>query len=118
MAQQPLAYEYPEFLDSNDARPIRILATADEEVGGIEGAKWLAEHQLEEAGGEFLLTEGSFARAGPKSSSANASNSWRTSASSRRVGRKRWVPKVATPGSVTDTPRESSSGSTSNALRL
>src|SRR5712691_5259358 len=26
MAQQPLAYEYPEFLDSNDARPIRILA--------------------------------------------------------------------------------------------
>src|SRR3954465_11027377 len=26
MTQQPLAYEYPEFLDSNDARPIRILA--------------------------------------------------------------------------------------------
>src|SRR5881275_1743496 len=26
MAQQPLAYEYPEFLDSNDARPIRIIA--------------------------------------------------------------------------------------------
>src|SRR5258707_8865146 len=26
MPQQPLAYEYPEFLDSNDARPIRILA--------------------------------------------------------------------------------------------
>src|SRR5437660_4004876 len=26
MAQQPLAYESPEFLDSNDARPIRIIA--------------------------------------------------------------------------------------------
>src|SRR5256885_17132730 len=26
MAQQPLAYEYPEFLDSNDARPLRIIA--------------------------------------------------------------------------------------------
>src|SRR5581483_3093976 len=26
MTQQPLAYEYAEFLDSNDARPIRILA--------------------------------------------------------------------------------------------
>ena len=47
-------------------RPIRLLATADEEVGGIDGAKWLAEHHLEEAGGEFLLTEGAFARAGPR----------------------------------------------------
>src|SRR4030095_1153021 len=26
MAQQPLAYLYPEFLESNEARPIRILA--------------------------------------------------------------------------------------------
>jgi uncharacterized protein (TIGR00730 family) len=26
MAQQPVAYEYPEFLESNEARPIRILA--------------------------------------------------------------------------------------------
>jgi acetylornithine deacetylase/succinyl-diaminopimelate desuccinylase-like protein len=47
-------------------RPLRILATADEEVGGIDGAKWLAANHLDEAGGEFLLTEGSFARAGPK----------------------------------------------------
>ncbi len=27
-------------------RPLRILATADEEVGGIDGAKWLAQHEL------------------------------------------------------------------------
>jgi acetylornithine deacetylase/succinyl-diaminopimelate desuccinylase-like protein len=47
-------------------RPLRVLATADEEVGGIDGAKWLAEHHLDQAGGEFLLTEGSFARAGPR----------------------------------------------------
>lgn len=47
-------------------RPLRILATADEEVGGIDGAKWLAEHHLEDVSGEFLLTEGSFARAGPR----------------------------------------------------
>src|SRR5213083_2222248 len=26
MSQQPLAYHYPEFLESNDARPIRILS--------------------------------------------------------------------------------------------
>jgi acetylornithine deacetylase/succinyl-diaminopimelate desuccinylase-like protein len=47
-------------------RPLRILASADEEVGGIDGAKWLAEHQLDAARGEFLLTEGAFARAGPR----------------------------------------------------
>jgi acetylornithine deacetylase/succinyl-diaminopimelate desuccinylase-like protein len=48
------------------ARPLRILATADEEVGGIDGARWLAENRLEDVCGEFLLTEGSFARAGPR----------------------------------------------------
>jgi acetylornithine deacetylase/succinyl-diaminopimelate desuccinylase-like protein len=47
-------------------RPVRLLATADEEVGGIDGAKWLAENHLDDVGGEFLLTEGSFARAGPR----------------------------------------------------
>jgi acetylornithine deacetylase/succinyl-diaminopimelate desuccinylase-like protein len=47
-------------------RPLRILATADEEVGGIDGAKWLAENYLDAVGGEFLLTEGSFAREGPR----------------------------------------------------
>src|SRR6266581_2188604 len=47
-------------------RPVRILATADEEVGGIDGAKWLAENRLEDVRGELLLTEGSFARAGPR----------------------------------------------------
>jgi acetylornithine deacetylase/succinyl-diaminopimelate desuccinylase-like protein len=47
-------------------RPITILATADEEVGGIEGAKWLAEHRLHDLPGRFLLTEGAFARAGPR----------------------------------------------------
>ncbi len=47
-------------------RPLRILASADEEVGGIDGAKWLAEHELDAVRGEFLLTEGSFARAGPR----------------------------------------------------
>lgn len=45
------------------SRPLRILAAADEEVGGIDGAKWLAANHLEEAGGEFFLTEGSFGRA-------------------------------------------------------
>jgi len=47
-------------------RPLRILATADEEVGGIDGARWLAENHLDAVGGDFLLTEGSFARAGPR----------------------------------------------------
>lgn len=47
-------------------RPLRILATADEEVGGIDGAKWLAQHHLGDVGGEFLLTEGSFGRVGPR----------------------------------------------------
>lgn len=47
-------------------RPLRLLATADEEVGGIDGAKWLAEHSLDDVRGEFLLTEGAFARAGPR----------------------------------------------------
>lgn len=47
-------------------RPLRILATADEEVGGVDGAKWLAEHEIDRIGGEFLLTEGSFARAGSR----------------------------------------------------
>ncbi len=48
------------------ARPLRLLVTADEEVGGTDGAKWLAETHLDAAGGEYLLTEGSFARAGPR----------------------------------------------------
>jgi acetylornithine deacetylase/succinyl-diaminopimelate desuccinylase-like protein len=48
------------------SRPVRILATADEEIGGIDGAKWLAENHLDDVRGEFLLTEGSFARAGPR----------------------------------------------------
>lgn len=48
------------------SRPLRLLATADEEVGGMDGARWLAENHLDEAGGEYLLTEGSFARAGPR----------------------------------------------------
>ena len=47
-------------------RPLRLLATADEEVGGALGAKWLADDHLHAAGGEFLLTEGSFARAGSR----------------------------------------------------
>jgi acetylornithine deacetylase/succinyl-diaminopimelate desuccinylase-like protein len=47
-------------------RPLRLLATADEEVGGLDGAKWLAENHFDEVSGEFLLTEGSFARAGPR----------------------------------------------------
>ena len=47
-------------------RPIRLLATADEEVGGIDGAKWLAARHLDEVRGEFLLTEGAFAKAGPR----------------------------------------------------
>ena len=53
-------------LDLKLKRPLRIIATADEEVGGIDGAKWLAAHHLDDFGGEFLLTEGSFARAGPR----------------------------------------------------
>ncbi len=53
-------------LGVNLTRPLRILATADEEIGGIDGAKWLATHHLDKVGGEFLLTEGSFARAGPR----------------------------------------------------
>ncbi len=47
-------------------RPLRVLATADEEVGGIDGAKWLAAEHLDDVRGAFLLTEGSFARAGPR----------------------------------------------------
>lgn len=47
-------------------RPLRLLATADEEVGGIDGAKWLTTNHLETVAGEALLTEGSFARAGPR----------------------------------------------------
>jgi acetylornithine deacetylase/succinyl-diaminopimelate desuccinylase-like protein len=47
-------------------RPLRLLATADEEVGGIDGAKWLVEHELDAVRGEYLLTEGAFARAGPR----------------------------------------------------
>jgi len=47
-------------------RPLRILATADEEVGGIDGARWLAANCLDEVGGELLLTEGAFARVGPR----------------------------------------------------
>lgn len=43
-------------------RPLRLLITADEEVGGEWGAKWLAQNHLDEAGGEFLWTEGSFGR--------------------------------------------------------
>src|SRR5213595_3014452 len=33
MAQQPLAYLYPEFLESNEARPIRILSEYLEPLG-------------------------------------------------------------------------------------
>lgn len=43
-------------------RGLRLLITADEEVGGTMGAKWLAEHHPSEIGGAFMLTEGSFAR--------------------------------------------------------
>jgi acetylornithine deacetylase/succinyl-diaminopimelate desuccinylase-like protein len=43
-------------------RALRILATSDEEVGGIDGAKWLAEYHFEDVRGEFLLTEGAFGR--------------------------------------------------------
>ncbi|MEX2237799.1 MAG: M20/M25/M40 family metallo-hydrolase [Dehalococcoidia bacterium] len=42
-------------------RPLRFLATSDEEIGGAEGAGWLAEAHFEETAGEFLWTEGSFA---------------------------------------------------------
>ena len=42
-------------------RPLRVLATSDEEVGGAEGADFLATNHLAETGGEFLWTEGSFA---------------------------------------------------------
>ncbi len=41
-------------------RPLRIIATADEEVGGVLGAKWLADNEMPSFGGELLLTEGSF----------------------------------------------------------
>lgn len=44
-------------------RPLRLLVTADEEVGGEWGAKWLAQNHLDEAAGEFFWTEGSFGRA-------------------------------------------------------
>jgi acetylornithine deacetylase/succinyl-diaminopimelate desuccinylase-like protein len=47
-------------------RPLRILATADEEVGGIDGAKWLAANEFDAVRGQYVLTEGSFARAGPR----------------------------------------------------
>lgn len=43
-------------------RPLRLLATSDEEVGGAAGAGWLATNHLVETGGEFLWTEGAFAR--------------------------------------------------------
>lgn len=41
-------------------RPLRLLVTADEEVGGELGAKWLAANHLDDAAGEFFWTEGSF----------------------------------------------------------
>ncbi|MBI1886171.1 MAG: M20/M25/M40 family metallo-hydrolase [Chloroflexi bacterium] len=47
------------------AGSLRLLATADEEVGGIDGAKWLAENHFDEAGGDYLLTEGSFGNLTP-----------------------------------------------------
>ena len=42
-------------------RPLRLVITADEEVGGALGAKWLAENHLADVDGEFFWTEGSFA---------------------------------------------------------
>lgn len=42
-------------------RPLRLLITADEEVGGEFGAKWLAANHSDESAGEFFWTEGSFA---------------------------------------------------------
>lgn len=42
-------------------RPVRLVITADEEVGGEFGAKWLAANHLDEIDGEFFWTEGSFA---------------------------------------------------------
>src|SRR6266498_667677 len=39
MAQQPLAYLYPEFLESNEARPIRILAEYLEPLGRFKEEK-------------------------------------------------------------------------------
>jgi acetylornithine deacetylase/succinyl-diaminopimelate desuccinylase-like protein len=41
-------------------RPLRLLVTADEEVGGEWGSKWLAANHLDAAAGEFFWTEGSF----------------------------------------------------------
>lgn len=42
-------------------RPLRFLATSDEEVGGTRGAAFLSSNHLPETGGAFLWTEGSFA---------------------------------------------------------
>ncbi|MGH7860465.1 MAG: M20/M25/M40 family metallo-hydrolase, partial [Candidatus Binatia bacterium] len=42
-------------------RPVRLVVTADEEVGGEDGAKWLAANHLSDVDGEFFWTEGSFA---------------------------------------------------------
>ena len=42
-------------------RPLRLVITADEEVGGALGAKWLAENHFADVDGEFFWTEGSFA---------------------------------------------------------
>src|SRR5450759_4418557 len=39
MSQQPLAYMYPEFLESNDARPIRVLAEYLEPLGRFKEQK-------------------------------------------------------------------------------
>ena len=47
-------------------RPLRVIATADEEVGGVLGAKWLADNHLDDFGGEYLFTEGGFARQGTR----------------------------------------------------
>jgi acetylornithine deacetylase/succinyl-diaminopimelate desuccinylase-like protein len=40
---------------------VRLVITADEEVGGELGAKWLAANHFDEVDGEFFWTEGSFA---------------------------------------------------------
>jgi acetylornithine deacetylase/succinyl-diaminopimelate desuccinylase-like protein len=42
-------------------RPLRLVVTADEEVGGEFGAKWLASNHFDDVDGEFFWTEGSFA---------------------------------------------------------
>src|SRR3954466_14218121 len=39
MAQQPLAYQHPEFLESDEARPIRILAEYLEPLGRFKDQK-------------------------------------------------------------------------------